>query len=325
VFVDEYAQTGGTVISTVALPTTDPTGTTNRSLMLAGSDAPANGQTGGLSLSGDGHYLVLAGYDAAAGTPPVGGIALSQTATFNRIVARIDAVGTFDTSTRLNAAFNTAAVRGATTDDGTRFWVAGAAGTATGTTTSGGVWYVPFAATDGVQLNTTNTVRCLNFFGGQLYGSNDGSGPNIYTLGSVPPPTSGSQTLTSLPANFPASGQSPYGFALVNFNGVTTLYMADDTSGGIKKWTLSGGTWTLSPTSFTALNVGTAIGFRGLAAVASTSAVTLIAGTASSFPTAGSDRIVKFVDDGSSNSPVGTVIVTAAANTAFRGIAMSPY
>src|SRR5207302_328024 len=75
-------------------------------------------------------------------------------------------------------------------------------------------------------------------------------------------PTTGGQTSTELPG-FPTSttGHSPYEFI---FKDASTVYVADDgttaNGGGLQKWTLSGGTWTLAYT----LSPGTNIGLRGL-------------------------------------------------------------
>jgi hypothetical protein len=100
--------------------------------------------------------------------------------------------------------------------------------------------------------------------------------------------------------------------------GLDTLYVADDRSiasgGGIQKWTSNGSTWTLGST----FNVGITTGVRGLAGYLSGANVVLIATT-----TETTNKIVAYVDDGSP-LPVGSVLVTAGANTAFRGVAMSP-
>ena len=80
---------------------------------------------GNLTLSGDGRYVVLAGFNRAVGasTENVGN---SSAAGTNRLPARIDATGSVDTTTLFgDMAFTGDNVRGATTNDGTGFWLTG--------------------------------------------------------------------------------------------------------------------------------------------------------------------------------------------------------
>src|SRR5205085_10306703 len=81
------------------------------------------GSEGALSRSADGHFLTLAGYANVPGRTGIKSTTnLSTDASpVNRLVARIDAAGNIDTSTRLVDAFNTENVRGATSIDGTSF------------------------------------------------------------------------------------------------------------------------------------------------------------------------------------------------------------
>src|SRR5204862_488216 len=92
---------------------------------------------GALSLSGDGRFLVLAGYAAPPGTA---GVAGSTTAAVRRVIGRIDAAGIIDTSSLLTTAFSANNVRSAASADGSGFWAAGAGG---GT---GGIWFIPLGA-----------------------------------------------------------------------------------------------------------------------------------------------------------------------------------
>src|SRR5262249_24101127 len=135
----------------------------NQPLTMSGSAT----SEGSLSRSGDGHFLLLAGYGTAPGTTSV---ASTLTSAVNRIVGRIDAAGTADTSTRPTTAFSGNNVRGATSDDGTTLWVSGAGGA------TGGVWTATFGATGGTQvLASPNSVRVVHVVGGQLYGTANGA------------------------------------------------------------------------------------------------------------------------------------------------------
>jgi hypothetical protein len=297
----------GSLVQTIALPTA--VSGSNRRLTLGGTK---KGE-GGLVVSSDGNYLTLAGYDAAPGTASV---AATATSAVNRIVARIDAVGNVDTTTRLNSAFDTASVGGAVSVDGSAFWVSG-----DGATGLGGVWYLKHGVTGGLQiLAHPNDVRTVNIVSGQLFGTtNTATFTSIFSVGTGLPITAGQATspLYGLPV------AQVYGFAFFDRNrsiaGLDRLYIANDNSvaagGGIQKWTFDGAIWYLVATFTDGL--GTA-GVRGLAAEAQGANIVLYATTAE----ATGNRLVRVVDD-DSVSPVATVIATAAANTVYRGVALA--
>jgi hypothetical protein len=270
---------------------------------------------GGLSLSADGEYLVLAGYGAVPGTATV---ASTSAASVPRVVARIDGALAIDTTTQLNAAFDGNNVRGATSADGAGFWVSG-----NGSGGTGGVHWVPFGTTSGTQILTApNSVRQVHVFAGQLYGSS-GSGAfvNVFAIG-VGLPTGAGAAATSLPG-LPVQGESPYSFALLdrdpNVSGVDTLYIADDdalgSGGGVQKWTLVGGTWALAATFQQGLTGGT----RGLAAVVTGGGVVILATTTET----SQNHVVRLDDDGVS-PPTATIVATAPANSVYRGVAIAP-
>jgi len=300
-FVEER-RLDGSVVATVALPTA--AAGSNHMLTMSGSAT----SDGCLSLSADGHYLAVAGYDATVGTATV------VSSTNNRVAGRIDAAGVVDTSTFFPTANNGNNARGAATTDGSEFWIAGAGGT-----TNGGVWYnmLGSAGTETRVVSTPNNVRCVGIFNNQLFGSSgSGAFANVFTIG-FGTPTTMNQTATSL---MTATG-SPNGFALFDLNsgvaGLDTLYVADDAA-GLQKWTLvpsdggSGNTWILATT----LNISGNTGFRGVAGYVAGGVVTLMASTAEASP----NRLVVFVNDGA-----GTVVGNAATNTIFRGVAVSPH
>ncbi|MET0591631.1 MAG: hypothetical protein ABW133_02955 [Polyangiaceae bacterium] len=306
-FVEER-RWDGSLVDTIALPVT--TNGAQGALTLSGIAT----SEGALSLSLDGRYLTLAGYDAAPGRSSV-----AQTTDVDRIVARIDAAGNVDTTTRLGETFDGANPRCAVSVDGTSFWVGGSAG---------GVWYFPFAGAAGAQIvDSPDNVRLVALFGDRLYGSS-GTSPmtTVFTVGTGRP-TSGVQNVAAL-AGMPRSGMSPYAFVLFDRDpqvaGLDTLYLTDDRSpesdgsgGGVQKWTYDGKDWSRIAT-FYSVGSGSA-SFRGLTGIVAANGVTLVATSAD----AGGNRLVVFVDEGSTN-PVGTVIATAPANTMFRGVAVSP-
>jgi len=125
---------------------------------------------------------------------------------------------------------------------------------------------------------------------------------------------------------------SPAGFVLFDRDstaGVDTLYMADDggTSAaqqGIQKWTFGpSASCTTSPCWTLAAIISApapAAGVRGLTGFVSGSSVVLIATTNET----SANRVFMYTDDGSANL-TGSLVTTAAANTVFRGVALSPH
>ena len=130
-------------------------------------------------------------------------------------------------------------------------------------------------------------------------------------------PTGGNQSTPLLPG-LPTSGTNPYAFvfldASTDVSGIDTLYVAEATQ-GLTKYTFNGTSWGVGPT----LNIAGNVGFRGVAGYAVGTTITLMATTAE--PT---NRLVVFVDTGV-GTPTGTAVATAAANTVFRGVAVSPH
>jgi len=306
VFLDEYT-TSGALLRTIQLPTVS-SGSQRR---FANSGQASS--EGALARSSDGHYLTLAGYDADAVVAPTASVASTPATTTNRVVARIDAAGNVDTSTSINNAFDRNNVRGAVTDDGTRFWVSGA---------SGGVQLAPLGgvAASPISSNLTN-VRAVQVVDGQLYGtSNSGTFTNVFTVGSGLPISPA--PATSLPG-LPAASASPFAFVFI---GTSTLYIADDrstaTGGGIQKWTFDAAAsrWTLLTTFTSGLG---GIGVRGLTAYLSGASVILIATTADGGNPSG-QHILTLTDAGSENATVVN-IVNGSTSMAYRGVALPPF
>jgi hypothetical protein len=290
-FVETYYPiVGSTPVSTITLPTT--ISGSNQPLLLSGTAT----SEGGLSRSGDGHFLQLAGYAGVAGMTTTG---------TTRVVGRTDAAGNVDTTTRLAAAaFSGSNVRGAASVDGQNFWVSGTSSTATG----GGLWYVPLgAALGGTQIDDTpNNMRMSAVFLGQLFGTSASGGfVGVVSFGGLP--TTPGATTASLPGE---TTSNALGFAFTDAN---TLYAADGSS-GLSRWTFVGGVWvkdaTFAPFAGACFGVAAWSTGNGAGAV-------LVATT--------SAGALQRVDV----SPVGvataTLLVTAAANTAYRGAALAPH
>ncbi len=297
VFVDEYT-TGGTLVQSIPMPTAVAG---NQRRLTASGTATSEGL---LTLTEDRQYVMLTGYDAAVGTA---GIIASTASTINRVVGRVDTSGNVDTSTALSDFASGSNPRSVASTNGVDLWVAGGAG---------GVRYTTLGSATTTRLTAVAVLdngRQLKIGGGQLYVTT-GSGTAI-RLGTVGTglPTAAGQTVTNLPG-FPTSG-APNSFYFADLDaGVTgfdTLYVADE-GGTVQKFSLAGGNWIANGSI--ALT-----GARGLTGIHTGGTVTLYVTSINS--------LVGIVDTSGYNAaPVATqnVLATAAANTAFRGVAFAP-
>lgn len=303
VFVDEYTPSGA-LVQSIALPTAD----SGANQILTASGTATSECL--LSRSVDGQSLVITGYDAAPGTAA---IAATTSAAVARTIGSIGADGVVDSSTTVTDAFSGNNIRSATTVDGSAFWATGGAS---------GVRYIaaPGPAATTLQLSTTATnLRQISIVGGQLYVSAQTGAIRLATVGTGTPVTAG-QTISNLPG-LPTSSGSPYQFVLLDLSateaGLDTLYFADDTSAAtsIRKFSLVAGTWTDNGACSTS-NSAT----RGLTGSASGNNVSL-------FATANGTTLFSVTDATGHNATcagITTSRATAVANTAFRGVALTP-
>jgi len=308
-FIDEFTATG-MPIATIALPTVAGPG--GAPLTMTGNAT----SEGHLRLSTNGRFLTFAGYATA---PGFASVATSSSAAVSRVVGRLSFTGAVDTTTVLPGTYSGGNIRGAASDDGTRFWTTGTA------SANGGVELVPFGAGTTPQMLSaapTNT-RVPGIFGGQLFMSSaSGTFVGVNSVGTGLPTTLG-QTVTLLPGFGAITGGSPYSFVALDMNpavaGLDRLYVADDRqngAGGIQRWVFDGTTWTLSTT----FSTGPTNGMRGLTASVSGGNVVLYATTSETT----ANTVVTATDDGVATSVTFTVLATAPANTAFRGIDFMP-
>lgn len=299
VFLDEYT-TAGVLVQTIAMPTSVS------GLDFAFTNSGTATSEGQITLSTNLQYLILTGYNAA---PGVASIAGTTSVANPRVVARVDASGVINTTTGITDAFSANNIRTGTSVDGTAFWTGGG---------NSGVRYVTLGSSTTTQLNTAPTnIRSLNIFNGQLYGVSS-SNPyfSVYTVGTGIPTTNGQTTtvLTGLPS---VSGPSAYTYALSPAGDV--LYICDDravaSGGGVQKWTLSGGTWSLAYTHIAGLGTS---GPRSLTVNWLTANPTLIVTTNVS----AANSIAVTEDAGMAST--FTTVATAGVNTVFRGISFTP-
>jgi hypothetical protein len=301
VFLDEY-DSSGTLVQTIGLPTT--VDGANQQLIASGT-AVAEGF---LTRSSDGQYLLLTGYARNLGGS--GSLTSSASATVPRTVGRVAFDASIDTSTALTDFADGNNPRSATSTDGTNLWVGGAAG---------GVRYATLGSATSTQLSTTTAnIEQVNIFDGQLYVSSQKNSITVATVGTGEPTTSG-QTITNLPGIAVNTHLNGYFFA--DLSGGTVLYVADDTASGgqILKYSLVSGTWTANGTI-------SAAAVRGLTGVVSGNTVNLYATTGGGTATGGGTLYWFSDTTGYDNAVSGSAapLATAAANEAFRGIALAP-
>ena len=298
-FLDEYTP-AGTLVQSIPLPTT--TDGADRRITAGGSATTE----GALTRSADGRFLTLGGYDAEPGTASVGSTTAAAT---NRVVARVDANGGVDTSTALTDAHSAGNIRAVATDDGSRYWTAGA---------SGGVRFATAGGTTSAQVTTTPAnTRTLGIVAGQLYvGSGSAPFQGVSSVGTGLPTSTATASLLFTPV-----ATSPYGFVLLDRSadvaGADTAYVADDSASGLAKYSKAAdGTWTARGT------VGGNV--RGLTgSVLGDGTVRLYATTT----TATANTLVTYLDTAAFDAPIAATAATVAsapAQTAFRGVAFAP-
>ena len=282
---------------------TTSTDTSSSHALVDSGSATYNGE---ISLSADGQYIYVGGYDDNAGVA-----SLTSTVGVPRTVGVVSSTGSLDTSTALISNSSDSSPPNLTAT-GVNF--RSATGTTGGTSPfySGGddgLAISPDAATAATSL-TADTVHQLNIDGGQLYES---TAANIEQVGTGTP-TSGSPTDQTLIAA-PPSKFEPAGFALVTVGSATSpnvLYVADTKNGAVEKYVFTGTTWA-EKGSVTVANV------TGLAASVSGSTVNL-------YVTNQGD-LYGLVD---SSGPTGTftsaVTTLAAAPTgeSMKGVVLAP-
>ncbi len=305
----DYSTAGvpsGYVVTFPSLPSTPDTSTAH-SLVESGT-ATNNGE---ISLSADGQYLYVPGYDTSVGTA-----SLTHTTGVPRTVGIVSSTGTIDTSTALTGSGLTASK--------VNFRTATGSTGGSGEIYSGGDYGVGISAdgaTTATSLNS-DTVDQLEIVNGQLYESASSGGVyNIYKVGTGLP-TSGSPTDTPLIASPPA-GFSPDGFAFANLgsgSGPDTLYVADNGNNAVEKFSYNGTTWVLEGSVTVPAVTGIAVSVSS-----GTADIYVTNGTSSS---AAYNSVLSGLTDGSGSNGTFTSSVTTLANAptgeSFKGVAFAP-
>ncbi len=231
VYLDEYTTTG-TLVQTLTLPATTTTiggKIFNRRLTGIGSST----HEGLMTLSRDGQSVSLMGYDLAAGASVPSPIPL-------RTVALVTADGTINTYTATLTGIGS--TRCVTSIDGTGFWAVGS---------KGNIRYLEMGLNGGaaVSLGGPSGSRSVYLYdnNGRLYLSTTVSGgPRIARVGTgSEPPTGGSPSINAFPG-YPLTTTLPNQFAMFDTGTNNTpdkLYVVDNGSGAVLKYTYSSSQW----------------------------------------------------------------------------------
>jgi hypothetical protein len=315
VYLEEYSPTGTLVQSFPLQSTAGGASGTNQPLTAAGTAAE-----GFLSVTEDGHYLLVPGYDTVAGTA---GVAGTSSTTVNREVGILGADGTINTTNTFANWTNSGNPRSVASVDGKTLYLGGS---------DSGIFYVVTNNTAGQTASSISTaagsIRTINITNNNLYASTGSGSLRITQVGSGLATTSG-QPMVNLPgiSNNSSGGNtavpSPYAFFLTSNSGSTldTLYIADDTSstGGIDKFSLVSGTWMLN-------NVITAANVRGITGIQSGGTVTLYISSGGTGSTGGG-TLYSLVDSSGYDANINgslTTLATAPTDEAYRGVAFVP-
>jgi hypothetical protein len=335
VFIDFYT-TGGVYEGAIPLPSTD-TGAANHLDLTASGVASSEGL---ITASPDGTKLAFTGYNAAVG----GATSLAGT-TSTAVNRTVGVLSTTNTNPTLYAFSDVASgnnPRSAVVAGNNLYVNGGASGvryaplTGAGSPTAGGTGNTTTQVVT-VAPAPTNT-RQLQVYGNQLFVSDSSTtGTNTVSVGPTTPalPTAAGASLVQLPGiptitGTAANNPSPYSFYFANIsggNGFDTLYIADDGANasdpmtGLTKWNLDAGTWTRHGTIGTSTDA-----YRGLTAEVVAGNVTLFATRKGGSGATGGGELVMLTDaSGFDGTLAGTptVLATALANEAFRGVAVS--
>jgi hypothetical protein len=303
VFLDEYTPLG-VLVQSIPMPTIG-----NKITMSGGlTDA------GYLSLSANGKYLVVPGWDLDLGTP------LITVTGNNRSIGLVDFNGLV---THVNVITNnpaTVPINAAASNDGNGIWFVG--GTA--------VEYIINGTTTSTSISTlSSSAFSIGIAQDQLYASTNNTSLPLVQIGSGLP-TTGSQTFANLPGIPARTRPRQFAFADLDPNvpGADVIYLASQNPlvpGGIQKYSLVNGTWVSNGQIGT-----TAEAYSGLTIAVNGSVVTIFATRqGSNSATIRGGELVKLTDNSGYNATIsGTVSVIAAVTTAdtkaFRGVALVP-
>lgn len=322
VFVDEYTPTG-TLVQSIPMPTT----AAGNQLGFTGRYGGGETEEGLLTVSTDGRYLVLPGYNTAVGTTNVTGTAVSGLDN-QRVVGRVDGNGNVDTSTGLGNIYSAAQFVSAASTDGESIWVSGKFGPGIGVnyTQFGSGTFTNVIGEPQPGNNAVNhQTRGIGIWGGELFAT---TGTNnrpvspmsvVYQVGTGLPTTGQATALPLTDVNSP--GGTPATMALFDLSdqvpGLDVLYYTNMSGDAFSKFSKQAdNTWLLSGT----IPAGSE-DWHGLTGVVVGDDVQLYATKLNS-------QLMSVLDTTGHNGDFSvlspTTIATAASGTYFRGVTFAP-
>lgn len=323
----EYTPAGVATGNLVALPTVDVPVVSGTNYAIVGAQS-ASSLYGALKRSEDGRFLTISASNVPITTTAdlIPGGVFGSTNFQNRTIARIDADGAVDTTTRFLARGTTP--RGAASSDGTSIWWAANSGTAD----AGGVRFVTLGdTTAGPLLTDTGTssisrsnTNGIGIFNGQLsIAYNVSPFRGVYALGTGLQQSGGPLTATEVVA---ATSVTDFFFANPN-----TLYVAVSSTDpalaglGLQKWnySLQSQTWTNQWTA----NPAGMLGVRALAGNVSGETLDLYAVTLADTSASTPNALLRLTDtlSGTTFPADGfATLATSAPGSLFRGVSLAP-
>ena len=290
VFPDEFT-TAGAPVQTITIPATGAT----QALTISGS-ATSEGM---LSRSQDGKMLLFGGYRKdAGGTNPVA----DTPATTSRVIGRLLADGTFDTTVTLTDVIGN--MRSATTVSGGSFYIGA----------SSGVRYMadPLLTTS-VQIDNRNS-RQVALSANTLFACNGstsaGFTAKVQSYGSLPTGATAAIPIVNL-----AMADAVNSMWLFDVNpavaGDDTLYIASVVENQVRKYTYDGITW----------NDGGNLPGQGIFHITGS-----VSGNTVNLFCTSATTLYSLTDTSGSGTLNGTltVLATAGTNTIFKGVALFP-
>jgi len=306
VFIDEYSVIGDSV-RTIALPTVTAGG--NHRIVF--SNLSSSEQEGNPTLSPDGKFLTIIGYDAALGAEDV------KTTAHNFVPAIINSAGVVTTSSSLTIAdFSGKVIRGAITSDGSNTWMYAA---------TGGIHHTTMGSGTVTKVSTQpGNARYAHIFNNNLYFGTTASSTYRFRVMSPGLPTATGASATELDNGFFLDKLTNHNaFLFFDTDGDTEtnpdlLYISSD-AGGIQKFVLnSSGSWVLKG-SLT-ISGYTNNQLRGLTGNYVVGQGAVLYGTTAS-------NLLKITDISGISEDISatiTSLATAPENTYFKGVVIAP-
>ncbi len=295
----DYLPYGGPSQVQVALPTTGA-----NALIFGGS-----AYDGALSLSADGHSVVIAGYNVPVGsiTSAIDTSSTSGTTSIPRAVGSVRADGSF-TLNATTTKFSGSTIRSAVADGSGNFWAGGGAS---------GIVYLGTNSPAATLSTVSTSTRNLGLVNGSICFTETGSGLGVMAFAGAPK-TAATPTLMINTAGTGTGTPSPKGFAINSAK--TIAYVADNrtaaTGGGIQRFNWNGSAWvyayTLPDTLTSSQEVyDLAVNFSGANPICYA-----ITGEATG------NHLITVTDTGAGSA--FTNLETAPSGDAFRGVTFAP-